>query len=1231
MAHTSTDIVWLMLCAGLVFLMQAGFTCLESGLTRSKNSINVAVKNIADFGISACLYWAFGFAVMYGVTVRGLFGTTGFLVPLEEGGWQAAFFLFQLMFCGTAVTIVSGALAERTRFAGYLLIVLLISGLIYPVFGHWVWGRWLGVDVGWLRGMGFVDFAGSTVVHSLGGWVALAAVLVVGPRDGRFPVGGPPRRIQGHSLPMAVLGALLLWFGWLGFNGGSTFGFGPLVPSIVTKTVLAGAAGLVTAMLLGMLSREGSDVALMVNGLLAGLVAVTAGCHAFSAAGAMLTGAVGAVVMGAVDRLLIRLKVDDVVGAVGVHAGAGAWGTVAVALLASPAALGTGMSRMEQLGVQILGVVVCFVWTFGVAGGVLWLINRHCPLRVSPEQERDGLNVSEHGASTELFDLFTALERQAASEDITMRAPVEPFTEVGQIAALYNKVLDALQHAEERFREAVFAAPNAMLLVNENGEIVLANPQAESLFGFDREQLVGQPVELLIPEPLRDRHRAHMQGYFADPEPRHMNARRELWGLRQDGTEVPLEIGLSPVFVENETLALGSVIDITSRKEAEAALLAARDAAEAASRAKSDFVAHMSHEIRTPMNGVIGMLDLLATTDVSRKQQEYVCLARQSADALMRILNDILDFSKIEAGKLDLEEIPFALREVVGDTLQSLEVKAAEKRLELACHVETEVPDGLVGDPGRLRQVLVNLVGNAIKFTTQGEVVVEVTAESADDVHTRLRFSVRDTGIGIPKEKQARIFEAFGQADSGTTRRFGGTGLGLNISRQLARRMGGELALESEEGSGTTFFFAAEFDLLAPDNGSPQVSLQGLSGVPVLVVDDNDTNRTILDELLAHWGMVATSVSSADEALEALVARPAESPFAVVLLDVMMPDIDGWMLARRIRENEHFRGVPLIMLSSAAGHNAEDEAQLQVSGQVRKPIKQSELLEEMRIALNLDERKRRQSAMAEAPPDVQPLRILLAEDGIVNQKVALGILQQQKHCVTVAANGAEAVRAVAGDDYDLVLMDVEMPEMDGLEATLAIRASEPPDKRLPIVAMTAHAIKGDRERFLSAGMDGYVSKPIDPQRLRDVIADVMRTDALAPAPHADEGAANALGTQPMLDVIDLDYARSRISPGGDAVLLELAQLLMEEAPRLASGIAEAMQEQDLVRLKREAHTLRSSAAVFAAGRVVELARTIEDCVNNEQLDRCGPAVQEVQNEVQQMREALAQFVANARP
>ena len=427
-------------------MMQPGFMCLESGLTRSKNNINVAVKNLADCGISLTLFWALGYGLMFGHLFEGSMGSNYFFLNVQAvPPAQISFFVFEVMFCSTATTIVSGAVAERLKFGGYLVIALLVSGLIYPVFGNWTWNGFGSGITGWLGHLGFIDFAGSTVVHSTGAWVSLAVLLIIGSRKGRFSPEGHSHKIQGSNLPMAVLGTMLLWFGWIGFNGGSTLEFNTQVPGIILNTIVAGGAGMVAAGTLGWLQYKHVEVEVIMNGSIAGLVAITASCHAVTTPLAFIIGAIAGVIMVLVARALQLWRIDDAVDAIAVHGGAGSWGTLAVGLFGDPDRLGTTLSKGHQIGVQLLGIGVCFLWAFGLTWLLLQTLNRIFPLRIPVEAEDIGLNVSEHQAKTELYDLLEVMESQTKTQNLSLRVPADPFTEVGHIAVRYNQVIDALE------------------------------------------------------------------------------------------------------------------------------------------------------------------------------------------------------------------------------------------------------------------------------------------------------------------------------------------------------------------------------------------------------------------------------------------------------------------------------------------------------------------------------------------------------------------------------------------------------------------------------------------------------------------------------------------------------------------------------------------------------------------------------------------------------------------
>jgi PAS domain S-box-containing protein len=730
--------------------------------------------------------------------------------------------------------------------------------------------------------------------------------------------------------------------------------------------------------------------------------------------------------------------------------------------------------------------------------------------------------------------------------------------------------VDAEQVSRERERRlsgVLEAANDAFISMDTAGNVTAWNPQAAALFGRSEQDVLGRRLsELVVPEELRAAHDAGLARHVAGGESRVVGTRIQITAQAADQRVFPVELG---IWAHDDGSGYSAFVhDISDRVAAQAELEGARDEALTGSRLKSEFLANMSHEIRTPMNGVIGMSGLLLRTDLDAEQRDFAETVRSSAEALLTVLDDILDFSKIEAGKLDVERIDHDLRTVVEESAALLAARAHEKGLEITCLVDTALPAVLRGDPGRLRQVLLNLLGNAVKFTSTGEVGVQARVVDSDEQQVTVELEVHDTGIGIDPQSLDRLFEAFSQADASTTRRYGGTGLGLAISRQLVELMGGTLTVRSTPGRGSTFTARLPFPRSDSEVKAPRAV--DLHGLRVLVVDDNATNRLVLDRLLVSWGCLPDAVDGAERGLERLVsAALSGTPYDVMLLDLNMPDLDGYELARRATQDPRLTGLRLVMLTSSGQRGeAERAAEVGVAGYLTKPVRSAQLHGVLVTVLGRTPAPTK-DVVTTSHPSARGSRLLLAEDNPVNQKVAQLTLQQLGYAVDVVSDGAQALAALANGSYDAVLMDCQMPVMDGFAATRELRLREAAGPRTPVIALTASAMASDRERCLRAGMDDYLSKPIRSEDLAVVLRRWVVGDgeeALDPA------------------------VLTRLQELGSGIVEELLELYLADADDRLAALRSAT---DAGGALAAAHALKGGSGDVGASLVEALATEVE--------------------------------------
>jgi PAS domain S-box-containing protein len=805
-----------------------------------------------------------------------------------------------------------------------------------------------------------------------------------------------------------------------------------------------------------------------------------------------------------------------------------------------------------------------------------------------------------------------------------------------QIGLFYGR-----RRAQDELDRFFTLSLDMLCIAGFDGYFKRVNPAWERVLGYTTDELLSRPyVEFIHPDD-RPATTQEASKISSGGQALHFENRY----LHKDGTFRWL-LWTSTPFPELQVM-YAAARDITERKAAEETLAhyardlqashdaleeqaarlaqlvkeleAARRKAEEAAETKSAFLANMSHEIRTPLNAIMGMTALALQTRLTPDQRDYLTTVKSSAESLLEIINDVLDFSKIEAKRLDLERTAFDAREVIGDAVKLLAFRAAEKGLELACHIAEAVPEVLLGDQGRLRQVLLNIIGNAIKFTARGEVVLRVTVEAVAPRLVTLHFAVSDTGIGIPPEQQSRIFDAFTQADSSTTRRYGGTGLGLAIAQRLVQLMNGRVWVESVVGRGSTFHFTADFETRRAAVASTKP--KALEGLRVLVVDDNATNRRILDEMLASWRMTPTTVADANSAL-AVLRHSSGGPgaFDVVISDCQMPGIDGFTFAQRVKRDRQLATTPIVMLTSIGDPRDVTRCRrIGVEAYLSKPVKHSDLLDALVTLFGVSTRRAVKIGGVRAKS--RPLRVLVAEDNVVNRTLVTRLLQKRGHRITAVEDGRAALEALTGpkaNRFDVVLMDVQMPEMNGLEATAAVRQHEAArsGRRVPIIALTAHAMQGDRERCLAAGMDAYLAKPIDVEEL------VSTVETCAESRTAPSIVESARAISPQTPIFDPVAALSHA--GGDRRLLaEVVTFFREDYPAGLRRIAAAMKKGDAEALRLSAHALKGALATVGSPAGREAAFALEQMGRNDDLEEAPAALAALRQVITSLEQQFA--------
>jgi ammonium transporter len=1110
-AHSSQDVIWLLICAGLVLLMQAGFCCLESGLVRSKNSLNVAIKNFSDFCLSALLFWSFGFAIMFGLDYQGIIGTTGFTFGDSSTPWDKAFFIYQVMFCGTAVTIISGAVAERQRFSGYLIMVVIVSIIIYPVFGHWAWsGIQLGAPDGWLGSLGFLDFAGSTVVHSVGGWVALAAIIIIGPRAGRF--GTNKVNIEKHSMPISTLGVFLLWLGWFGFNGGNTLGINDQLPDIFINTTLAGVAGGLMGLGLSwylFLRPKAEDV---LNGVLAGLVGITASCNLVTPSSAIMIGAIaGAICLGA-TRVLEKSELDDVVGAVPVHCGGGIWGTLALAIFGDSSSWGTGLGRWDQFLIQLTGVGVCFIWAFGLGFGLLWLVNHWFPLRVNAREERVGLDIAEHS-----FEQLTA--------------------KLQKDEALINAMVENIN--------------DGIITVDQQGMIESFNPAAENMFGISMANIIGSNISMLI-HPINGNINddAYCQSLLNDASQSNGSKEAQVNGIRRDGVVFSVEINMNAMNLEGHILFVCIFRDITERKRVEKELTNHRHHLEEQVTKRTEELSFTNQLLQKESAYIQLNKDIAVTANQTRSLRDAMqfCLERICKESgwpvghvyflsddseeklipggiwylkdpqrfeIFRKITNATSFDKgiglpgrvLESGKpawiIDVtrdsnfprakvaEDIGvragFAFPILIGSQVEGVmefyspeAVEPDDKFLEIMGNIGTLL--GRVAERKRAESKLIGAKEEALRASAaKSQFLSNMSHELRTPLNGVLGFA--DLLIGqLSGPLNPKQVSYVNQID------YSGKHLLdlINDLLDMAKIDAGIVDLKLESYSSYEYLDSVT-GLIRPQIDKKNIELHTFSdpGLEALTCD-----RKCIKQILLN--LLSNAIKYTPEQGKIEIKFLKETSCCKVLISDTGIGIEKEKLEHIFdefhqvdRKRDEALGGAGIGLALSRRLVEMHGGAIGVESEKGKGSTFWFTIPNKGIPLEVPVVKRLFKETPITKPNKQ--HILVVEDNEVNLLMITEVLKLNGYKVFIAKNGQEGVNLAKTCDPDLILMDIRMPVMDGLEATKLIKQI-PQLVKTPIIALTAIAGEEDKEKCLSAGCEEHIPKPIQSKELLALIS-----------------------------------------------------------------------------------------------------------------------------------------------